>query len=258
MRFDPGFEIAVQLDPIGFVYGSGVIGPTPELRSFEQIRYSLMDADCSGPEYVYGIAMDVCRAEDKADLLGRNLLYGVVTYAAGRLGQEPIRSQGHRHAVSPSCGTSTPEVYEIWEGKACIYMQKNSFDDAGSCYAIYGNPGDVIIVPPGWIHATINACSDRPMTFGAWCVRDYGFDYTDVRRRGGIAFFPRIEEDRLVWVQNRSYTAGQLIEKNAREYPELGLEYGVPIYRQYQQHPDRFRFVTHPQEYAAIWDKYIP
>ncbi len=26
--------------------------------------------------------------------------------------------------------------------------------------------------------------------FGAWCVRDYGFDYSEVRKHSGIAFTP--------------------------------------------------------------------
>jgi len=39
-----------------------------------------------------------------------HLLYGAVTYAAGRLGNEPIRSQGHIHKASPLSGWSTPEV----------------------------------------------------------------------------------------------------------------------------------------------------
>ena len=258
MRFDPGFEIIVQSDPMEFSYGTGVYGPTPELRSLEQIRGSLMDPDCTGPEYVYCIAMDVASVADKEDLMARNLLYGVVTYAKGQLGEEPIRSQGHRHAVSASCGMSTPEVYEIWDGEACIYMQASGEHDAGCCYAVYGRAGDVIVVPPGWIHATINACPDKPMTFGAWCVRDYGFDYTDVRRRGGIAFFPLVQEGRLVWEKNNAYHSGQLIEKDAREYPELGIESGKPIYQQYRENPDRFRFVTRPQDYMSVWTKYIP
>ena len=45
VRFDPGFEITVQSDPIGVSYGPGVCGPVPELRSLEPIRRSLMDPD---------------------------------------------------------------------------------------------------------------------------------------------------------------------------------------------------------------------
>lgn len=258
MRFDPGFPITVSQEPMGFQYGRGVTGPTPELRALDAIRPSLMEPDCDGPEQVYCIAMDVALEDDLPDLKRRQLLYGVVTYQKGKLGREPIRSQGHIHAVSPSCGASTCEVYEIWDGEACIYMQESGSDDAGNCYAVTGKPGDVIIVPPGWVHATINAREDAPMTFGAWCVRDYGFDYKDVRRHGGIAFFPLLEGGRLTWIKNERYRSGTLIEKPARTYPDFHLDPAKPIYQQYRENRELFRFVTNPQEFASLWRNYQP
>jgi glucose-6-phosphate isomerase len=116
MTFDPGFDIDVTVDPMGFTYGSGVFGPKLELRHLDAIRPSLLDPSCDGPDPVYAIAMDVGTDDARADLIKRNLLYGAVTYAAGSLGAEPVRSQGHVHAVSKPCGASTAELYEIWSG----------------------------------------------------------------------------------------------------------------------------------------------
>ncbi len=73
-------------------------------------------------------------------------------------------------------GWSTPEVYQIWSGSAIIYMQEHADDMPGKCYAIYAQPGDVVIVSPAWAHATISANPDVPLTFGAWCDQDYGLD----------------------------------------------------------------------------------
>lgn len=259
MEFYPGFPISAEIEPMGFHYGEGVYGPEPELRKLEAIRPSLLDPHCSGPEDVYCIAMDVGLLEDRPDLLSRNLLYGVVTYAKGSLGKEPIRSQGHIHAVSPSCGFSTCEVYEIWDGEACIYMQESGGDDAGNCYAVIGKPGDVIIVPPGWVHATINIDPGSSMTFGAWCVRDYGFTYTEVRRHGGIAYFPLLtEQGDISWEPNKKYTSAHLTVKSARTYEDFGLRPGVPIYQQYRENPALFEFVTQPQKFPQLWEKYRP
>lgn len=145
---DVGFDIRPTVSPMGFAYGPGVFGPEVEVRHLDAIRSSLRDPACSGPNEVYAIAMDVGRDEDKPAMLARQLLYGAVTYASGQLGQEPVRSQGHIHAVSASCGCSTPEVYEIWSGKAVIYMQQRDTDDPGRCYAVEAGPGQVVIVPP--------------------------------------------------------------------------------------------------------------
>lgn len=192
-------------------------------------------------------------------MLSRDLLYGAVTYASGRLGEEPVRSQGHIHAVSASCGMSTPEVYEIWSGKAVIYMQERDTDDPGRCFAVYAEPGDVIIVPPDWAHATISADASQPLTFGAWCVRDYGFVYDGVRAHGGMAFFPLLNEDgSLRWLHNDAYRAGDVIVKHPEDYAQLGLEKGVPIYEQFVHDPDRFLFVSRPQMAEKIWEDFVP
>ena len=132
----PGFDIRPTENPMGFAYGPGVFGPEVENRSLDAIRKSLRDPACSGPDPVYAIAMDVGRESDREAMLARNLLFGVVTYARGRLGEEPVRSQGHVHAVSPSCNASTPEVYEIWSGRAVILMQERDGDDPGRCFAV--------------------------------------------------------------------------------------------------------------------------
>lgn len=258
MEFCPGFEIMVKSVPLGFSYGKGVFGPQPEIRCLSDIRSSLADQDCEGPEELYAIVMDVGEQADREAMVKRNLLFGAVTYAAGQLGREPVRSQGHIHAVSPSCGASTPEVYEIWDGEAFIYMQQSGEDDPGLCYAVHAKAGDVVIVPPGWVHATVNADIRRNVTFGAWCVRDYGFAYEAVRRHNGIAYFPEVKNEKIVWRSNPSYTNGKLIVKEARSYEDFGLRPGVPIYRQFRENPELFLFVAKPLDYPELWDQYQP
>jgi len=164
MNFYPGFDIKPTTQPMGFEYGADVVGPPVENRTLDSVRNSLLDPACDGPDVVYAIAMDVCKEKHIDVLQNLHLLYGAVTYAAGRLGNEPVRSQGHVHKISPLSGWSTPEVYEIWSGKAIIYMQETADDDPGRCFAVLAEPGEVVIVPPGWAHATISADPNQPLT----------------------------------------------------------------------------------------------
>ena len=264
--FDPGFAIRATVDPLGFRYGPGVFGPACELRRLDAIRPSLRDPQCDGPEIVYAIAMDVGTEDRRADLLARNLLFGVVTYAAGRLGDEPVRSQGHIHAVSASCGRSTAELYEIWSGRAVILMQERAEDDPGRCFAVTAGPGEVVVVPPGWAHATISADASKPLTFGAWCVRDFGFDYRGVRAHGGLAWFPRWDGETLVWDGNPRYAVtgagsgagSRLVEKGPADYGQLGLRRGVPIWRQYLDDPEAVMWVPRPERAEAAWAGFVP
>lgn len=259
-QFDPGFPVKPISNPMGFEYGPGVFGPSVEIRTLDAIRPSLLDPQCDGPTEVYAIAMDVGKTVHKESLLQKHLLYGVVTYAKGRLGKEPVRSQGHIHRNSQhALGWSTPEVYEIWSGEAIIYMQERAEDDPGRCFAVQGKPGDVIIVPPFWAHATISANPDIPLTFGAWCDRDFGFEYSGVRERKGLAFYPLLNDSNdISWQKNPKYRNPDLIEKSPRLYTEFGIETGIPVYKQFELDQDRFRFVPRPDLYQELWEGFVP
>lgn len=257
--FQPGLDITPLADPLGFTYGKDCFGPVPEMRHLDAIRPSLRDPHCTGPDKVYAIAMDVGRPQDRQDLHQRNLLFGVVSYAAGRLGDEPVRSQGHVHKPSPHNGWSTPEVYEIWQGRAIILMQESDQDDPGRCFAVEAQVGQVVIVPPGWAHATISADIATPLTFGAWCDRDYGFIYDGVRRHGGLAWFPLLDDrGNIHWQSNSAYHHRPLVQKKPQSYDALNLHHDVAIYKQYQQDHERFMFVPEPQRVKDVWNNFVP
>ena len=148
MQFNPGLDIEVCEHPLAFKYGTEIVGPEPEFRNLDSIRASLRDPHCDGPDPVYAIAMDVARRADHEAFESRMLLFGIVTYAAGKLGDEPVRSQGHVHRISSHSGWSPPELYEIWSGRAVILMQEYAADDPGRVYAIEAGPGEKVLVPP--------------------------------------------------------------------------------------------------------------
>lgn len=258
MKFYPGFDIVPTKTPFGFTYGKTTFGPKVEIRTLDSIRKTLSNPNCSGPKEVYSIAMDVGDYADQEAIVGRNLLYGAVTYAIGSLGSEPIRSQGHIHAISASCGSSTPEVYEIWEGAAYIYMQEFVKKNPGRCYAIYAQVGDVVIVPPGWGHATISADCTKSLSFGAWCVRDFCFDYTKTREYGGLAWFPILGEQAIIWNKNERYQVETLEVRPPRTYGDFGIESGVPIYEQFKKNNDLFLFVAQPTIVKEKWEEFRP
>ncbi len=242
---------------MGFKYGPGVYGPAVEIRYLDDIRKSLRDQSSSGPDQVYAIAMDVGREEHKKILQEKMLLFGVVTYASGQIGKEPVRSQGHIHRKSSHSGWSPPEIYEIWQGKAIIYMQEYAEDNPGKCYAVYAGPGEVVMVPPAWAHATISADPNQPLTFGAWCDREYAFEYEQVRARQGLAWYPLLRENGTIeWHPNKNYHASQLNEKSPENYLSFNIEKNKPIYEQFAESPDKFQFVSKP--YLKNWDDFVP
>jgi glucose-6-phosphate isomerase len=259
LHFDPGIDVRLHPHELAFSYGDGVFGPVPEMRRLDAIRPSLRNPDCNGPDPVYGIAMDVGREEDRADLKKRMLIFGVVAYAAGQLGEEPVRSQGHVHAIAPHSGWSTPELFEIWEGRAIIYAQESTADDPGHCVAIVAEPGEQVVVPPGWAHCVINADPGRRMVFGAWCERQYGFLYDGVRAHDGLAWFPILAgAGEIRWEENRRYLASTIRVAKPRSYPELGLRTEVPIYQQYKENSEAVQWISEPGRLEELWKRFEP
>lgn len=256
--FYPGFNIKLNNELLDYIYGDEVFGPEVERRTLDSIRKSLKNQEAEGPDILYAIAMDVGNKEDKEELIKRNLLYGTVIYSKGKIGEEPVRSQGHVHAISKSCKMSTPEVYEIWQGEAYIYMQEYSDDFSGRCFAVHAREGEVVIVPPNWAHYTVNANPERNLVFGAWCVRDYGFEYENVRKKGGLAYFPILDDvNSIKWVKNEKYTSLEIIEKRPREYKEFDIT-SEAIYTQFKKNKDKFMFVSNPKLKEREWNKFIP
>ena len=259
MRFDPGIDVQVLHDPLGFRFGPGVFGPAPELRSLDSIRQSLLDPACSGPDPVYAIVMDVGKEQHRQELERRGLLFGIVTYAAGRLGKEPVRSQGHVHRVAGTSGWRPPELYEIWAGRAVVYMQEFAVDDPGCCFAVAAGPGDQVVVPPGWAHATLSVAPETPLTFAAWCDREYGFEYDQVRARGGLAWYALLGDDgQLEWRRNPRYVPRELAIGPPRVYRELGLEKGTPLYAHFEKNPAAIEWVPRPELRAEVWEGFEP
>jgi glucose-6-phosphate isomerase, archaeal len=258
-KFSTGIEISWSSNPLEFKYGPSVFGPDAECRSLNSIRQSLLDPDCAGPDPVYAIAMDVGKEEHRSILQERNLLFGVVTYAAGRLGREPVRSQGHVHGRARNNKLAPPEIYEIWSGRAIVYMQEKVADDPGRCFAVEAGQGDVVIVPPDWAHATVSADPDEPLTYGAFCDRDYSFEYAGIRAHGGLAWFPLLDENGSIdWIPNNRYLHSSLTRKSPEEYRHLGIVNGSPIYEIFENNPDIFLYVANPELSPQVWKSFIP
>jgi glucose-6-phosphate isomerase, archaeal len=256
-KFDPGLDVRFLKGQLDFRYGPGVFGPQPEYRSLDAIRRSLRDPNCAGPDPVYAIAMDVGRIEDRGELRRRMLLFGIVMYAKGRLGDGPVRSQGHVHAISPHCGWSAPELLEIWEGRAIVYGQEKSGNDPGRCRAVEAKRGERVVVPPGWAHYIVNADVSSNLILGAWCDREYAFEYAQMRAHRGLAWFPVItDEGKIRWEPNPAYSFSVIECRKAQDYSWLGLSPRMPIYEHVHHNPASIQWVSDPASLSSKWEQW--
>ncbi|NYY79802.1 glucose-6-phosphate isomerase [Raoultella planticola] len=183
------------------------------------------------------------------------LLFGVVTYAAGRLGKNrfavrdmSIASASTAAGRRRSCMKSGRESHYL---HARVRGGRPRTLLCGHRRAGRKGTGTARLG-----HATISASRDEPLTFGAWCDREYGFEYDAVRARKGLARYPRCRMNRLSGCIIRTIFPGgcRLLP---RQYTEFGIT-SAPVYQQFIDDPARFQFISRPDKTAELWRNFHP
>jgi glucose-6-phosphate isomerase len=124
---------------------------------------------------------------------------------------------------------------------------------------VEAGPGDIVVVPPKWAHTSISADIDQHLTFGALCDREYGFNYEEVRRRRGMAWYALVDaKGEIRWEPNPRYQKSELVVCKPRDYGALGLQRGKALYSQFEADPDRLQWVSKPGLVAELWKGFKP
>ena len=253
-KFDPKLGVHSHADDLTFSYDEGVFGPQPEFRRLDDIRRSLRDPSCDGPDPVYSIVMDVGRREHATN--SRGACFYLALSFMPQANWEKNQSAARVIFMPSHLIVDGPLRNYSRYGKAARLSTRRRApnDDPGRCFAVTAGPGDKVVVPPGWAHAVINADPKTRMTFGAWCDRQYGFVYDAIRAHHGLAWFPdpgRSAEDSLG--AESFLSARDLSIRGPRAYPELGLDPSTPIYEQFANDPDSVQWVSEPARVASVW-----
>ncbi len=250
LRTASGLDVALDEEALALTFGDAVIHPDGERRRLAEVRATLEDPAALGPDHLYTIYMDICRAEHHAALLRQSLLYGAVVYNHGRIGRERVRSQGHRHSRKSGTQLRYAEVYEFWAGHGFVYLQKECEPQVTRALLIPVGPGDKVIVPLGWVHLTI-ASEHEALAFGAWCAREGRLEYDELRALGGPAHFVLADGEVIA---NPRYQAVAEVEVVAPgDLPQLGMPTDVPIYRAWEENPETFDFLPRPELVEQAW-----
>ena len=103
-----------------------------------------------------------------------HLNFGTTILYPGKIGDEFYMTKGHFHAKETSS-----EVYLGLAGKGLILLQSRT----GNSECLEMSKGDVIYVPPGWGHRTVNVGAEK-LVFYFMYQADAGHDYESVQKQG--------------------------------------------------------------------------
>ena len=123
------------------------------------------------------------------------LRYDITVIPARMLGQEFIKTKGHRHS------NEYPELYIVLKGRAIFLMQKSKNGQIKDVYAVKAKNGDVVVIPPNYEHLTINPARGE-LKMGNWITKKCKNIYRKIQKKHGTCYF----YTKSGWIKNKNYT----------------------------------------------------
>ena len=204
--------------------------PPPTVRTIGEVRGVLLDPACECPEPLYFMYRALSKTpEDGRWLRDHDLRYDVTVIPARTLCGEYVKTKGHHHPENGK-GVPYPEIYEVIDGVAHYLIQTRSGDDVRLLEA---RAGDLVIIPPGFGHVTINP-GDTTLTMANIVSTRFESDYSLYERLRGAAYFelaggrlvknPRYHATPDIRIFRASEQRGRIFPEAARLYDLIGTE----------------------------------
>ena len=230
------------------VFGEGVDGVEPESRTLDQARGVLWNMTAVSPVDLYHMYRGVFRRGDKPLFESKSIRYDITVLMPGIVGGEYVKTVGHYHPDVPGTGVQYPEVYEVIHGRAHYLLQR--VDETGlnatDVMIVEANPGDKVLIPPGYGHITINPIKE-PLVICNLIEHEFKSIYGTMATAHGAAFYEVEEDGEPVFVENEHYkqvSDPRLVEP--KEIPGAGMMNGKPLYTAFVESPDLFDFLVRP------------
>jgi len=163
----------------------------PEIRFLNEMRPVLYDQkwfkSVKNPEkidvyYVYR------RLKRK-----KNLRYDITVIPSKMLGREFPKTKGHSHS-------NVQELVWVLEGKALYFAQKSKGNYVEDCYVIEAKKGDLLIIPIGYDHLTINPSKNK-LIMANWISEKAKYNYSLFDHFQGACYY----YTKKGWIKNKNY-----------------------------------------------------
>lgn len=190
---------------------------------------------------LYDTFADVWDIRHESTVLGGKLGYSLTSIRSQPAGGESAKTHGHVHSGAPD-GFPPAEAYEVLQGKGTFMMMDlYAGYESRLAVAVHADVGDVVVIPGGLYHCSINAGEGR-LVFADLCRRGMKDVYEDVRQAKGFAY---LRSDKGEFVPNPAYKSvpPELKQYTAAEW--AGRTFGS-LYQ---------TLITNPGELAWLWDR---
>jgi glucose-6-phosphate isomerase len=222
--------------------------PPPAVRTIEEMRLVLADSSCicNGP--LYYMYRDLAQSDtDWKWLHSHNLRYDLTVIPPRDLCGEWVKTKGHYHPKDPA-GVGYQEMYEVLEGQAHYLLQSQDLSDI---VLIRARAGDVVIIPPGYGHISINPSPDETLSMANIVSTAFESEYGEYESRHGAAYFVLCSGE---FRKNPRYPGVPPVRsvKPKSGHGDHRIFHG-PLYSLIGN-AEALAFLNKPEDYAAILD----
>jgi glucose-6-phosphate isomerase len=242
----------IKLDDNKLVYDELVFDVEPKTRTYEDAKDVYLEK--SDPQQDLYYMYRYFEAEKDAELFEQEKTeYDITVINAGKIGPEPIKTVGHYHANVPGAEITYPEVYEVIEGEITYLLQSIPDGEHNvELVIIEAKAGDKVVVPPNYGHVSINR-GDTVAVSSNIQRRDLpaSANYDAFKETNGAALYFTGED----WQENYNYKVRSIKHVVPVTKTEFGLVEKKPLYTSYIESPEKFKWLTEPQNYdfSGVW-----
>ena len=239
-------------DPVFSVCWNGPL-PEPAVRTAEDLRGVLANTGCTCTGPVYYMYRDVARSsEDRRWLAAQELRFDITVIPPRELCGEYNKTKGHYHPDDPS-GTGYPEIYEVLAGEAHYLIQNHDCTDV---VMIAACAGEIVVVPPGYGHVTINPTHSTVLQMANIVSSRFSSNYSGYEAQNGAAFFEWIKEG---LVKNPTYrNLPDLRLVRAQRLADVKDAIPDPLYNLIEHRAPVLDFLNHPEKFESLFRELYP
>ncbi len=226
------YEEPMKIELIdGLIFVNGNQHPK-DIRTVEQMK-DVSYSEVAGSGDAYYMFRDIYKEND--------IRFDITVIPPNALGEECMKTYGHYHPKS-SDGIEYAEIYQVLNGKAIYLLQKPNSNGTVEVIIVDANKGDVVLIPPGYGHITINA-GDDTLVMSNLVYDKFSSVYGDFKEnRGGAYYYLKSH----TWEHNTNY----IIANNERYKPEqINRKYefsSKDLLAELRADPHKFAFLEKP------------
>ena len=205
-------------------------------RKLSKLREALMrepDLD-KGDKDIYYMFREVFRKGD--------IRFDITLIKALEIDGEYAKTYGHSHPKAEH-GMSYPEVYQVLSGRGVFLLQKENRNGSVDVFLIKGEKGNVLVIPPGFSHVTINT-GKEDLILSNLVYGGFESEYSEFKANRGAAVY--LTTDGNV-AQNPNYIVRSISRPGLGQFNKgYGFE-SKDILAELEQNPEKFRFLKEPE-----------